>query len=240
MVFAGSVAAKPGVECPAGTTYAEGWSGFERATWCAKKDGTRHGPYRLWYDTQKLKEEGLWDAGTMAGRWTAWWPSGKKKSEGLHEKNQREGLWTQWHDNGQPEIVSGYRAGVPDGEWTKWWRNGNKAEEGAHRNGQRIGRWTTWYENGNKQTEGGYRFIEKFGTVEDGKWAYYYSNGRRKAEGPLAFGMRNGAWSEFSDSGKERVVVYKFGMTPEEWDAYQKKAAYDAERTKEREALYNP
>lgn len=234
----GAGAAPARLVCPAGTTYAEGWSGFERATWCARKDGTRHGPYRLWYDGAKLKEEGAWDDGEMTGRWTAWWPNGKKRSEGVYAKGLREGVWTSWYENGQLEQAADHRAGKPDGSWNTWYPNGKKAEDGSHKDGMRVGRWTWFYDNGNKQMEGSYRIIPKAGSVEDGRWTYWYANGRKKAEGSMLFGLRNGFWSELTEKGKETVVEYKFGMEKDDWESFQQKAKIEEEIRKAREGAY--
>lgn len=228
LVIAGdvrTVSAAPLIDCPKGTTYAEAAVGYERATWCARADAKREGPWVVWWDTKRKKEDGDYSAGERNGLWRTWFADGKAQSEGLYARGVRTGTWKTWHSNGGLEQVATYVNGVPDGPWTTWYRSGNKAEEGRMTSGVKTGSWSTWYENGKKASEGTWKAssstwipvptAKKFApgpidtTQEDGRWSYWYPNGQKQAEGSFKFGCRHGGWSEWDESGRAELVVWK-------------------------------
>lgn len=210
--------AAPALRCPPGTAYAESFLGFERATWCARKDTSREGPWVVWYDAKRMKEEGSFARDARTGRWRTWWPNGRPRSEGVYASGRRTGPWKTWFESGNLEQVATYDNDVLDGAWATWYRNGRKREEGRMASGFPVGDWTYWYENGKKMREGSYRpYAATKGapiesSAQDSRWTFYWENGRKRAEGMYRFGMRDGVWKEWTEAGRERTVRYVGGI----------------------------
>lgn len=212
------------VDCPPGTSYVEAPIGNERATWCARKDGRREGPWILWYDAKRKKEQGAFRAGEREGLWRTWYPDGKAQSEGTQSAGVRTGTWKTWHSNGQLEQLSSFTNGALDGPWTTWYRNGNKSEEGRMERGLKAGTWTTFYDTGKKASEGAFKpyastWVEGArgryvagpidSTREDGRWTYWYPNGEKRREGSYRVGCQDGGWAEWDEKGRASLTIWK-------------------------------
>lgn len=64
-------------DCPAGTQFHRSekyWEEFATwpAQWCARPDGTRHGPWTEWHEDGHVRRIGLYVDGAPEGRWLVW------------------------------------------------------------------------------------------------------------------------------------------------------------------------
>src|SRR5687768_8396863 len=119
--------AAPAIDCPPGTKAVEAFVGYERGNWCARKDGVRDGPYVIWYDATRKKEQGAFSAGRRMGEWKTWSLEGKPLSQGVYADDVRIGKWVTWYSSGSVEQVIEYMDGVANGDFVLYYKNGNKA-----------------------------------------------------------------------------------------------------------------
>ena len=79
---------------------------------CARSDGTRHGPTSGWYVGTGMKHhEGLFWDGAKAGRWLVWYVGGGKSDDGSYRAGDKDGVWKQWWEGGEPYRVAEFVAG---------------------------------------------------------------------------------------------------------------------------------
>ena len=81
--------------CPTGTQAKTSHDASITQEWCARSDGTRHGPYRSS-------------------------SNGAKSSEGQYVDGKQDGLWSSWQTNGKPFDQVHYARGLKDGTWIAW------------------------------------------------------------------------------------------------------------------------
>lgn len=198
--------------------------------------------------------DGIVDAtGGFEGEWTIYYESGKVKAEGLYEKSERTGEWVFYHENGTVEHRGKYLKGLPQGAW-KWYYDdgslrreefyrrgkedgmvieydiegkvitqgefanglregewfyhvGDHTEKGPYLDGERHGKWEYFYEDGNKNFEGRYT-----AGLAVGKHIWYYPNEQVKMEGKYSSGVRVGTWKKYDEIGIQVLTIkYKNG-----------------------------
>lgn len=118
----------------------------EATSW--HRNGTRHARGRL--DR----------SGRPEGPWRFWYPSGRLREEGRFEAGRRAGTWTQWHPNGQ-KASRGRRGWDPEsgasvrrGPWTFWFPSGYRAAQGHYdAHGRRTGAWEFWIDTGRRDSD---------------------------------------------------------------------------------------
>ena len=99
--FASQSTVAEGIGCPKGTTPNGETSPEVSEAWCEDSSHKMHGPYRAWWPTKKLGNEGQYNHGAAIGKWRAWYESGElqgvewfengKKTKGLYyDKQGRE------------------------------------------------------------------------------------------------------------------------------------------------------
>jgi antitoxin component YwqK of YwqJK toxin-antitoxin module len=190
--------------------------GFE--VWCARHDGSRHGPSSRWVvglrtdtfyvDGQKEGWELEWNqdgtlraaceykAGVRDGqafRQFATW-----SEEGPYAHDVKHGVWTLMRRTGGKLRAESWQHGKLHGRYERWHGNGELAEDGLYDQGARYGQWSWWHDNGVKACErhfvrgepaGVHRSWDKAGTLLD----------------EVDFGQGNGRWTEFHDDGSRKL-----------------------------------
>lgn len=75
--------------------------------------GTKHGPYRKWYDDagERLALEGNYVDGDRDGVWKAWYSSGRQKNEGTFKKGTPDGHHLGWNEEGKKILDVTYEDG---------------------------------------------------------------------------------------------------------------------------------
>lgn len=149
----------PTLACPEGTAMQREST---TASWCARPDGKRHGPYVERY------------------------PDGSERTRGQHTDGARDGEWKGFWTDGKPRSVEHYDRGKPTGMWITFFADGTHSSENEHRaDGSVMHR--TFRPDGSKVKEGAY-----VDGVEDGEWTEWDGNGtptkrtyaRKAAVGP--------------------------------------------------------
>lgn len=135
-----------GLECPAGASEQRSESSAAQEHWCARPDGTKHGPYELSTRTHLLR--GRYVHGAQHGSWLhrdvrsgfvasyvldhgtglviEWYPGLRKKSEQELRGGVADGARTDYAADGRIRSVSSFRDGVPAGTWYEWGADGKE------------------------------------------------------------------------------------------------------------------
>lgn len=99
---AGTPAATPLPECPAGT-HAVGKAPPAGLEWhCETAAGVAEGPWLRWYDNGQLLSEGQMKSGREHGRQRGWWPNGQLMLEGISVDGHRYQGFKYWSLDGSP------------------------------------------------------------------------------------------------------------------------------------------
>lgn len=108
--------AAPALSCPPGAAVAEvvGVEGLDR--YCARPDGTPHGPWRHLDADGRLREEGQWTDGVAVGVWRRYDAAGKLIETGQLVDGLRQGAWTHHHGAGSATLT--YDSARPDDAWS--------------------------------------------------------------------------------------------------------------------------
>jgi hypothetical protein len=98
----------PPLECPEGATVHGALPPHGHRVWCAKPDGTLHGP-SVAYHRDGLPDfyRNHWD-GKEHGQLLHWWPDGKLSSFNTFVHGVRDGLQISWYPNGMRSSQSVY------------------------------------------------------------------------------------------------------------------------------------
>lgn len=201
--------------CPAGTVRREREVDGGNERWCARADGTRHGPYAS--TSQQLRSEGtfadgkmqgawrIWsgatlvseihyDRGAAHGAWLAWTREGKPATRGRNLHGKRSGLWEWWHPNGRLKYRGRFSDDLPEGRHVELAEDGAVIAQGSYRKGQKIGRWVESDGRGSV-ARGSYARGERAGP-----WSFTLQ-GDRSAAGRYDDGKREGVWTFFFPRG---------------------------------------
>ncbi len=80
--------------------------------YCARADGTRHGPVTGWYRGDgKKHHEGSYRDGVRDGVWVVWYLAGDESDRGRYRRGDKDGTWKQWWEGGEPYRLAEYRQG---------------------------------------------------------------------------------------------------------------------------------
>jgi antitoxin component YwqK of YwqJK toxin-antitoxin module len=207
--------AAPALDCPAGTSQRRTYYADE--FWCARPDGTRHGPYRNGWAAPI--EEGAYVDGKRDGLWRRWsngvlvderrvdrdredglartWsPKGVLLSSGVMSRGSEVGLWRFWHDNGRLARRSHFAHGIEIGRRTEWKEDGSIVADGGYWNGKRDGPWVEVDEIEEQTGRGRYARDER-----EGRWRFT-RDGQETAVGSYRRGWREGVWTIRDGDGK--------------------------------------
>lgn len=156
-------------------------------TWCAKEDGSKHGPWTEWYEGGSLKRTGRYTDGKMQGRWVSYHPASApqegeanpptKKEEGDYKAGLKIGVWTTWHEDGAKSRESEHEPDSPVVKWTAWKPDGAKWAAGKTVSGREHGAYSEWHPNGKVSVKGNYENGEKAG-----QWEFWDEEGKPTAD----------------------------------------------------------
>jgi len=94
---------------------------------------------KLFTNTQKAKEDGLWFSGYKGeGEFKQWYDNGQLFVHYFFKDGREEGEVKQWHDNGQLQQHGFYKQGAPEGEIKMWLSDGTLIMHKIIRNGEEI------------------------------------------------------------------------------------------------------
>ena len=136
----GTAQAAEALVCPDGTADSEVTFADGTEVWCARPDGTRHGPYQKRDLTGRVIERGFWENGERSGHWRYYDLQGKVIRTGQMTEGRPEGAWTHFDPTGEPSATITHGAFPPadsappqpadpryrwqatlDGTPTAWW-----------------------------------------------------------------------------------------------------------------------
>ncbi len=93
------------IDCPDGTSLSEVTFADGTEVWCARPDGTRHGPYQKRDMQEHVVERGYWEEGVQAGQWRFYSTSGRLIRTGQMSAGRPDGAWTHFSTTGEPSAT---------------------------------------------------------------------------------------------------------------------------------------
>lgn len=135
-----AAAAAPSLACPPGT--AQQHDGAARR-WCARPDGTMHGPVVEAGAGGQVMLRGEYRDGGKHGDWTTFYDGGQARSEEHYDAGKPRGTWVTYFADGKhsterlhkPDNTVAFRSFRPDG---------SKLRQGVLVDGVEHGEWTDW------------------------------------------------------------------------------------------------
>jgi len=114
-------AALPKLSCGDGTTaIAAGYP--ERAWFCTRADGVRHGAFITLYPDQAIEIEGSYKDGALDGAWQQHYPGGAIAESGAYAAGLRDGVWKQFDSSGA--LLGEYALKAGTGKQKRWLADG--------------------------------------------------------------------------------------------------------------------
>jgi antitoxin component YwqK of YwqJK toxin-antitoxin module len=154
-------------------------------TWyCARPDGTRHGPFVTLFPDGSIEIEGAYKDGQLDGPWQRKHPGGAVAEQGAYAAGKKTGRWVQSSAAGA--ILGQYELAAGTGVEKRWHENGQLYREIALRAGVRNGP-TKLYERDGTLLESA-RYVKG---ILDGPRAVG-SKWTLRIEEKLAWGVRTG------------------------------------------------
>lgn len=121
--------------------------------WCARKDGTLHGPFHVKDAAGQVVMAGTFESGQMTGEWAGFWSDGKQRWRAKVQGGLEHGEVEGWYPDGKPHYSLSFAQGKYEGAATYWYDNGQKSTEGGFVDNKPSGTWTFWHPNGQKAHE---------------------------------------------------------------------------------------
>lgn len=233
MSSSAAAAAEPPLACPSGTTQRRLFYADEY--WCARPDGTKHGPYRNANDPSR--EEGAFRDGKRHGWWRRWangvlvderrydrdredgpvrtWSrAGVLLSSGMMSRGREVGLWRRWHENGRPQERGRYARGKQVGLWRAWHASGRRHLIVHYRRGHSDSDRQEWDEDGELVEAGRYR-----GDAREGPWIVSQDQ-TMVGRGRYVRDRREGRWAFTFEGRRTAVGSYRRGRREGAWTFY--------------------
>jgi len=163
------------------------------------------GRYKEFYNSGKIKAEGLNKFGVSDSTWVFYYESGKTKGRGNYKEGKRIGEWVFYYENEMVSSKGSYEDGREQGKWEHFNENGTLSSEGAVRDGKKEGYWRFFNDKGIFSAQGVY--------IDDtGKFTEYYESGKIKSEGNILNGKNEGQWYYYyEDNSKEGECFFVNG-----------------------------
>lgn len=182
-------------------------------------DGVKEGEWKYYYINGKLEQTGRYVKGKIHSKWTWYYPNGRKHREETYRYGKEDGLVIEYDSLGNVITKGEYVAGLKDGEW--FYDLGDHIEKGRFSGGDRDGEWEYIFKDNNKTA---FKGKYKSGLAE-GKHVYYYKNGKVEMAGKYRNGLKNGRWVKYDTRGEvDFTITYKNGVEVE----------YEGEKLKKR------
>lgn len=149
------------------------------------KNGMLNGIRKI-YDTKSdamIIEETYVDD-NFEGPYKAYFPSGQLKQEGQYINGAMNQLWNYYYPSGQLKEAVNFTNNVEDGPYKAWHENGQLKAEGTYANENREGIWKVYHSNGVLEEEANYKddweegLIEVFDSTGKKIKAIIYKKGR--------------------------------------------------------------
>jgi len=183
------------------------------------KDGKRYGKWYEYYNSGKIKAEGLYKNNEKEGEWIYYFENGKIEQKGFFKNGKFSGIWTFYDSIGNLIKEEEYFNGKLNGEYKEFNENHELIVYGKYEDGVKVGFWT--YKIGDIIEEGKYLENEKHGEwilkfadtgnvfevinfyngIVDGKYKEYYPNGKIRVEGYYDMGKKSKKWYYFTSDG---------------------------------------
>ncbi len=105
-LFAGALAsAGERLACPDGAELQELAADGIVDRWCARPDGTAHGPSQRLDSSGRIVERGYWENGVASGHWRYYDTKGRVTRVGQMTGGLPEGAWTHYDPTGKPQAT---------------------------------------------------------------------------------------------------------------------------------------
>jgi antitoxin component YwqK of YwqJK toxin-antitoxin module len=112
--------------CTAGTSPSPA-PALEPSWYCARSDGTRHGPFVTLYPDGAIAVRGNHADGKLDGTWQRLHPSGAIAERGAYAGGHKTGRWQQWSANGA--LIGEYEMIAGTGIEKRWFDDGTPYSE---------------------------------------------------------------------------------------------------------------
>ncbi len=180
----GPVAAPPVLlACEPGTNATRA-TGPEPTRFCARSDGTRHGPFVALFPDGTPQIAGSYKDGKLDGPWQRSYPSGKIAEQGAYIVGEKDGQWRQFGPTGA--VLGEYELARGTGIERRWYDDGPLYMERTLKSGEPNGPLRVFDHSGKAVIE-----ASQFGTRYDGLRAVGTKNSVRLEE-RFAHGVRQG------------------------------------------------
>lgn len=195
-----------------------------------KKNGSKNGPWVLFYESGNKLAEGRFVNGKKVGSWKFYHDNGSLETEGEYSSNgKQDGLWKEYYETGNLREEINYYEGVYDGvfkayndsgevviqgkykedyEDSTWvYTIGDHYEFGSYREGLKTGEWRSYYLKEKKDK----KQIVFRGSYENGlpvgEHLFWYPSGGLRFLGAYKTGRRYGRWTQYSEGGKIIMIT---------------------------------
>ncbi len=185
-------------------------------------EGNKHGPWKTYYSSGKLKSDGTYKNGIPVGVFKYYYElngnikmilkhkgdginayaevmneDGIKMAEGNYKNQRKDGEWKYYNTRGDLSIKESWKDGKREGTTYKYYPSGNVLEQFEFKNDVKDGVWKQFYSD---------RVIKAEGTYVNGKLngvaKFYHANGKVEFEGQYVDDFKEGVWIKLDPYGK--------------------------------------
>jgi antitoxin component YwqK of YwqJK toxin-antitoxin module len=136
----------PKLACDSGTTPTLA-PAPEPTEFCARADGTRHGPFVSMFPDESVRIKGAYKDGKLDGAWERHYPGGALAEEGTFAAGQKDGSWRQLSPLGA--VLGTYDMKAGTGLEKKWFDDGPLYLERVLKAGVQNGKYAMYDHDGN-------------------------------------------------------------------------------------------
>jgi len=182
------------------------------------KNGMKQGVWKIYWDNDKTKWEGVYFNDKKNGFFKTYSPEGNLLTieKFINDELQKDvpelrklEVRTDYFPDGKIKTLASYNNGIAEGVRREYNRDGTIEQSYIFSKGKIIGigivdekglkqgKWTEFFENGSKKAEGTYKDNKKIGN-----WKFYYKNGQIEQEGKYNNkGNAEGEWKRYFENG---------------------------------------
>jgi hypothetical protein len=124
------------LDCPEGTERATDLEA--RAAFCARPDGTQHGPFISWHESGQLRHRGHVAEGARQGEWRSFEPDGSAYAVHRYRDGRMHGHQVWLWPSGDVRSEAHYEDGRYHGAHINYNRDGTRAEQSDYVHGERV------------------------------------------------------------------------------------------------------
>jgi len=181
-------------------------------------DGKKQGKWSFYFESGKLKNEGLYSSNMKIGEWIFYFESGQIEQKGSYKAGLLSGKWYWYYETGELLREEIYEKGKLEGDFVEYTKAKEIITQGKYLEGEKTGKW--FYNVGDQTEEGTYRTDYK-----TGKWKHYYPNGKLKYECNYELDKENGKAILYYENKKiEEERYYSMGIPERIWRKYDKES----------------